>query len=130
MSDSDLDLIAQVYRAFDTRDLTLVERLFAPDIQIRQTTELPWGGHYRGRPGAVEFLTKLLAHVDSKVLHERTFQAGDRVVQIGRSVGNTLAGNAFDVPEVHVWQVRDGLVVGFEAYVDTPALRAALGDPR
>jgi ketosteroid isomerase-like protein len=35
-------------------------------------------------------------------------------------------GAPFDIPEVHVWELRDGKVVGFRAYIDTPAMLEAL----
>jgi uncharacterized protein len=126
VSAADLDLVAQVYRAFEARDFTVINRLFDPDIEIHQTAELPWGGHHRGHSGAVEFFSTLLAHVDSKVVPERMFAAGDDVVQVGRTVGTTKQGDPFDVEEVHVWHLRSGLVVGLDAYIDTPAMLTAL----
>jgi ketosteroid isomerase-like protein len=35
-------------------------------------------------------------------------------------------GAPFDVPEAHVWELRDGKVVRFTVYIDTPAMLAAL----
>ncbi|MFG1791350.1 nuclear transport factor 2 family protein [Nocardia sp. NPDC049149] len=112
--------------AFEARDFTVINRVFDPDIEIRQTAQLPWGGHHRGHPGAVEFFSTLLAHIDSKVVPERMFVAGDAIVQVGRTVGTTKQGTAFDVEAVHIWQLRSGRVVGFQAYIDTPAMLAAL----
>ncbi|WP_107655684.1 nuclear transport factor 2 family protein [Nocardia suismassiliense] len=127
MPPSSLDLIAQVYRAFDTRDFGVIPRLFAPDIDINQADELPWGGHHHGHAGAVRFFTTLLAHIDSTVISEQLFAAGDAVVQVGRTTGMTIPdGIAFDLPEVHVWHVRDGLIAGYDAYIDTPAMLTAL----
>jgi ketosteroid isomerase-like protein len=58
---------------------------------------------------------------------ERFVEAGDQIVQIGRTRGQARAtGRTFDVPEVHVWTMRHGKVVRFEAYVDHPAMLAAL----
>ncbi|MFC9897263.1 nuclear transport factor 2 family protein [Nocardia sp. NPDC127579] len=127
MPQSDLDTIAQVYQAFTTRDFGVIPRLFDPDIVIAQADELPWGGHFRGHAGAVEFFTTLLAHLDSTVDSQQMFAAGDRVVQVGRTTGTTVPGGiAFDVPEVHVWQLRAGRITSYEAYIDTPAMLAAL----
>ncbi|MFJ4658934.1 nuclear transport factor 2 family protein [Nocardia sp. NPDC088792] len=127
MSHTNLDIIAQVYHAFDTRDFGVIPRLFDPGIEIHQTAELPWGGIYRGHEGAIEFFTTLLAAIDSKVSSEYLFAAGEDVVQIGRTAGTTRSGGVpFDVPEVHVWHLRAGRVVGYDAYIDTPVLLAAL----
>ncbi|WP_029896153.1 nuclear transport factor 2 family protein [Nocardia brasiliensis] len=131
MSPTNLDLIAQVYQAFETRDFGVIARLFDPDIEINQTAELPWGGHYHGHAGAVRFLTTLLSHIDSTVLSEHLFAAGPDVVQIGRTTGTTMPGGApFDIPEVHIWRLRNGLIVGYDAYLDTPAMLAALAARR
>lgn len=68
-----------------------------------------------------------LAAVDSGVDLERFLDAGDQVVQIGRTRGQARATDkTFDVLEMHVWTVRHGRVVRFEAYVDNPAMLAAL----
>ncbi|WP_433603082.1 nuclear transport factor 2 family protein [Nocardia sp. CA-135953] len=130
-SHPNLDLIARAYQAFDDRDYSVIPRVFDPEIEINQAAELPWGGHHHGHRGAVEFFTTLLAHIDSKVTCEHLFAVGDAVVQSGRTSGTTrTAGTAFDVPEVHVWSLREGRVVGFDAYIDTPAMPATLGAGR
>jgi uncharacterized protein len=128
MSESNLDVITGVYRAFQARDFGVVERYFHPDVEIVQTSQLPWGGRHHGHEGAITFFRTLLAHVEPDVEVERLFAAGDDVVQIGHTRGKTVAtGTPFDVTEVHVWRLRDGLVVRYEAYIDTPAMLGALG---
>ncbi|RDI55622.1 nuclear transport factor 2 family protein [Nocardia mexicana] len=128
MSQQNLEIIGQVYRAFETRDFGVVPRLFDPDIEIRQTDELPWGGRYLGHDGAIAFFRKLLAVVDGQAVSEYMFPAGDRVVQVGRTKGVTVDGRVpYDVAEVHVWQLRGDKIVAFEAYIDTPAMLTTLG---
>jgi ketosteroid isomerase-like protein len=61
------------------------------------------------------------------VTTESLFAAGDHVVQAGRTRGKALAnGASFDIPEVHVWELRDGKVVRYQVYIDTPAMLDAL----
>ncbi len=65
--------------------------------------------------------------IDSRVTIERFIDAGDHVA-VGRTRGRTRAGGvAFDLAVVHVWTVRDGRLAGLEVYIDTPAMREALG---
>src|SRR5262249_12593682 len=67
-------------------------------------------------------------HIQSQVVMENLFSAGDHVVQTGRTHGTVVANGAtFDIPETHVWEVRDGKVVALRAYIDTPAMLEALG---
>ncbi len=103
-------------------------RVCHPDVTITQAEELPWGGHFVGRDGLIDFVTKLITNIDSKVTPEGLFEAGDRVIQRGRTRGTARAtGTEFDVAEVHVWTVRDGKVVAAEFHIDTPAMLDALG---
>jgi hypothetical protein len=74
-----------------------------------------------------QFFARLRDAIDSTVTVERFIDAGDHVAAVGRTAGRTRAGVAFDVAIVHVWAVRDGRIAGFEAYIDTPAMLAALG---
>jgi uncharacterized protein len=119
--------IRRVYDAMTSRDANVMQELFAGDITLRQSPQLPWGGEYKGLDGAFTFFLKLVEHIDSQVTTESLFAAGDHVVQTGRTRGTVVAnGASFDVAEVHVWEVQDGKVVGFQAYIDTPAKLDAL----
>jgi len=98
-----------------------------PALTITQADELPWGGHFVGRDGLMDFVTKLISTIGSKVEHQGLFEAGDRVIQQGRTRGTVHAtGVEFDIAEVHVWTVRDRRVVAAEFYIDTPAMLDAL----
>lgn len=48
----------------------------------------------------------------------------DRSHPRGKALAN---GASFDIPEVHVWELRDGKVVRYRVYIDTPAMLDALG---
>ena len=70
----------------------MLERLH-PDVEIRQTELVPWGGHYRGHEGAREFFGRVLGAIDSTVTVERFIDAGDHVAAVGRTRGRTRAGD-------------------------------------
>ncbi|HMF03797.1 MAG TPA: nuclear transport factor 2 family protein [Acidimicrobiia bacterium] len=128
MSEQNIDVIRRVYEAMKNRDANVMQELFAEDIHVSQTPLLPWGGEYEGRDGAFTFFLTLVEHIQSQVTVENLFSAGDHVVQTGRTRGTVVAnGTTFDVPEAHVWEVRDGKVTAFHAYIDTPAMLEALG---
>jgi ketosteroid isomerase-like protein len=126
--DYNIALVRRIYEAFATRDTDVIQELFALDVRISQSAELPWGGEYEGHDGAFTFFLKLLENIESQVTTESLYAAGDHVVQTGRTRGKVLANGAtFDIPEVHVWELRDGRVVRYQVYIDTPAMLDALG---
>jgi hypothetical protein len=63
--------------------------------------------------------------VDSRVTTERFVEAGDQIVQIGRTQGQVRAQERRST-EVHVWTLRQGKIVRFEAYTDHPTMLPAL----
>ena len=127
MNQQNIDVIERVYEAMKKRDAGVMQELFAEDIHVWQSPDLPWGGDYEARDGAFTFFLNLVEHIHSQVTTESLFAAGNHVVQTGRTRGTVVANGApFDIPEVHVWELRDGKVVEFRAYIDTPAMLEAL----
>jgi ketosteroid isomerase-like protein len=123
-----IETVRRIYDAFARGDLEAVMNECAADAVITQDPALPWGGRFVGRDGIAEFASKLIGSIDSKVETEQLFQAGDHVVQQGRTKGTVRHnGAAYDIPECHVWTLRDGVVVSAEFYIDSPAMLAALG---
>jgi hypothetical protein len=89
------------------------------------------GGKYHGHDGVLTFFLTIVEHIDSKVVHDVIYAAGDHVVQRGRTQGTVKAnGASFDVAETHLYELheRDGdiKIARFESYIDTPAMLAAL----
>lgn len=124
-----VDTIRNAYESFARKDALALTRLFDPEFEIRQTTLLPWGGTYHGFEGFTSFASKLFAHIESLPAIEEYIEAGDTVVAIGRIRGHVKASNReFDIRVVHVWTMRDGRALRFEAYIDTPAMLEALGE--
>ncbi|WAS94587.1 nuclear transport factor 2 family protein [Nannocystis punicea] len=122
-----VEVVKQVYAAFGRRDLAAVLALYAADVQIDQSPEVPWGDHYEGHAGAQAFFARLLQAVDSTLALERFIDAGEHVVALGRTRGVLRAsGHRFDVPIAHVWQIRDGLVVRIRYCIDNPTMLAAM----
>ena len=127
----DVAVVREMYAAFERADLARTLELCAPDVTVRQSTAVPWGGTYHGRDGVAAFLVALATHLDSRPVHERLVTDGaGGVVQVGRTRGTVRAtGAPFDVAEVHVWTLRDGRVTRFEAYLDAEPMLRALAVP-
>jgi len=127
MAENNRQIISNLYAAFARRDLQSLMQWIDPQAEITQTTLLPWGGTFQGQQGLMSFAGKLLASVDAQVEMQEFVEAGDCVVAIGHTRGHTRATNReFDVRAVHVWTMRDGKVLRFEAYIDTPKMLEAL----
>ena len=92
-----------------------------PRVEWRAPESVPWGGTFHGREGVGEFLAKVFdqpAEFSRELLEY--LDAGERVVVLLRQMGRPKGGGGgYDVPEVHVWTVRDGKIVQFEGYFDT-----------
>ncbi len=59
---------------------------------------------------------------------ERLIDSGVHVVAVGWTQGTVNANGAgYRVPIVHVWKVRDGLVMQARFFIDNPAMLEALG---
>jgi ketosteroid isomerase-like protein len=124
------ELVARIYDAMAARDLDSLVQMLDPAVTVWQTEELPWGGSYEGTDGFAEFAIKLVSTITSAVEIERLYEAGDHVVQAGRTRGTVNAtGVEFDIAETHIWDVRDGKAMSMRAYIDTPAMLEALDSP-
>jgi ketosteroid isomerase-like protein len=121
------DVVARIYDAMRAQDLETLLALIDPSVTVWQTELLPWGGSYEGIDGFGEFAMKLLGSITSAVEVEQLYEAGDHVVQNGRTRGTVNGtGAAFDVAETHVWEVRGGKACSLRSYIDTPAMLEAL----
>jgi uncharacterized protein len=123
----DVETVAEIYRACARGDLASALMAMADEVEVSQSAELPWGGRYAGRGGFQEFLVKIREQLDSRVVLEQFIDAGEKVVAVGRTLGKARHTQLeFDVPIVHVWTFKEGLVVRFESYIDNATMLAAL----
>jgi ketosteroid isomerase-like protein len=123
-------LIQRVYAAFEAHDFAALPALFDADVVIRQSSELPWGGEFRGLPGAVQFFTGLLESIDTAVEVAQLIDAGDAIVEVGRTRGvASRTGLRLDVAEAHVYTIADGKVTRMEAFVHHPDMLPSIGEP-
>ena len=75
----------------------------------------------------LELVRSTLTELDTAVEIEQLFRAGDDVIQVGRSVGSVHStGHVLDVPECHIWTIRDGTIHAARFYIDSSAVMAAL----
>src|SRR5262249_5151374 len=71
MSRNRIEVVRAGYEAFNCGDIQAVFALLHPDVELYQSTEVPWGGLYKGLAQAREFCTKLSRTIESKVVTEQ-----------------------------------------------------------
>ena len=130
MERSPLDVVTDIYDAFARQDFRAVLDLVDASIVVTQDPALPWGGRFVGHEGFGAFALNLLTHIDSAVTVESMFQAGDTVVQFGRTAGTTRStGTQFDMRECHIWTVREGRAVAAQFFIESDTMLRALAAP-
>lgn len=122
------NLVERMYEAFAKAGLDTMLAAAAPDIVLEQDPALPWGGRYEGPTGIAEFFMKLVGTSETGITTEALFEAGDKVIQYGRSSGTVRANGAtFDIPECHVWTLDGDRVTKIEFFIDSTSMIEALG---
>ena len=128
MSVENLSLVREAYVAHTRGDHAAIFAFLHPEVEITQTSLLPWGGTHRGHEGARTFFQKLAEHTEAMPEPTEYIPAGDDVAVYGRLKGRARkSGRAIDLAIIHVWTLKDGKAVKFTAYIDTPAMLTALG---
>ncbi|MDP3545107.1 MAG: nuclear transport factor 2 family protein [Phreatobacter sp.] len=123
-----IEVIKAAYDAYGRRDFQAIAALYHPQCELYQSEQLPWGGVYGGHAGLQQFFERLTGAIDTRIVGEVLFEAGDRVVSVGRTRGVARASKTpFELPAVHVYTVDDGTIRRYEAYVDTPGMLQAIG---
>jgi ketosteroid isomerase-like protein len=127
MSRENVEIVERLYDAFQRRDVPEILSRLAPEVEISQSADLPWGGAFKGVDQFVLFFRNLTQHIHSNLVFERFLDSGNHVAAIGRTQGTVVAtGQPFDVPIVHLWHFRDGKVLSFQPYIDNPTMQQAL----
>jgi ketosteroid isomerase-like protein len=122
------EVVHRAYEAFAAGDLEAMLEISAPGVVLTQDDALPWGGRYVGGEGVADFFLRLVGTIDSQVIPETIFAAGQTVIQHGRTRGTVReTGAAFDIPECHVFRIEDGKIAGVDFYIDSDAMLEALG---
>lgn len=127
MTSENIQIIADLYRAHAERDVPTLLALCHPEIEILQTELLPWGGHYRGTSGMLNFISKLTQYIEGVPEPQQFIEAENAIAVYGRLMGRLKTNNQpFDIRIIHIWTLQDQKVRRFEAFIDTPAILNAL----
>jgi uncharacterized protein len=127
--EANVRLIRELYDAFSRGDVAAVLNSLDPqaELSFEGPGAIPWAGNWHGREGWVKFFRTLGENADEITLQMEPFAAqGDNVVTAGRYRARVKrTGRRIDSPLVHLWTVRDGMVVKCLELTDTAAEAAA-----
>jgi len=124
MSQSNVDLIRNLYAAFARGDGPTVIAAMDPAIVWNEAENFPYAdrGPYVGPAAVAEgVFSRLATEWDHfQAVPAEFLDAGDTVVVLGRYKGTYNAtGFPLDAQFAHIWRLRDQKIAAFQQYVDT-----------
>jgi len=128
MSQANVDLIRNVFMAWQAGAIEQLDELLAPDVEWHPTA-LSDAGHpiYRGHKGVhdwVDAVTSRRGEIRNEISEMRDL--GDRVLVLGRVIEKIDDRTRVDAELAWLFHVYDGLVARGEGFVSrTEAFRAA-----
>jgi ketosteroid isomerase-like protein len=119
VDDDHVELLRDLYTAFNARDVDAVLAGLHPDVDWPNAFE---GGRVVGHAGVGDYWRRQFAQIDPRVEPRRFTDAGDgRVAVAVHQVVRALDGTVLADREVtHVYAFRDGLI-GRMDIIDSPA---------
>jgi len=122
-------LVLSVYDAFRRGDVATILNHLDPQVEwnYEGPAAIPFAGIHHDRESVAKFFEAIAGTMDEIKLHMEPFAAqGDNVVTSGRYQARVKpTGKRVDVPLVHLWTIRNGMVVRYQNLTDTAATAAA-----
>jgi ketosteroid isomerase-like protein len=129
MSQENIEVVLDMFRAFRERDDDAIFRRYAPDIEWDLRGYSPWAEEqlFRGRDGIREFFRKWLEDFEEFTSTARDpVDVGEQVVvTVTDSARGKRSGAPLGRVTAHVWTFRDGKVARIQIFDSrTDALEA------
>jgi ketosteroid isomerase-like protein len=119
----DLQKIKDVYAAFYVGDVPKILSVMSPDIDWIQycPQPIPFGGHYHGHDGLIQFFTKVGQNCEVEQYDTREFQmAADVIIVEGwQRVKARPTGKSWETNFVHIYTLENDMVVKVREYYNT-----------
>ena len=123
------EVVRRQYLASAAGGLAALRATLAPDVEWTEMAGFPLAGTYRTPEGVTSHVMEALGRDwDGWTAHDDHYVVdGEDVVVLARyTARHRSTGKALAVRVAHHFVVRGGLVVRFEQFVDTAAVRAAM----
>jgi ketosteroid isomerase-like protein len=124
MAQSNLEKIRELYAALQRGDGPAALGTLDPEIVWHEAENFPYADRSPYK-GPAEVLNGLFARLATEwngftATPEAFYDAGDAILVTGRYTGTYLKTNlAIDAQFAHLWQLKDGRIIGFQQYADT-----------
>ena len=130
--DKSVDIMKALYKSIAAGDDAPLVAAMDSRIEWREAENSPYAGGnpYIGPEAAGKGVFEPLAadFEDFTVTPLRFIDGGDTIVVEGRYRGTRRGtGQLLDAQFVHVWELRNGRLVGFQQYTDTKQWAEAMG---
>jgi len=121
--DAPEDLVASIYRAFNTGDVDGALGALDPDVEWRTPASLPWSeGACRGRDGVARYFGAFAAALETASVTPESIDGAGTGVVVARGVERAQVrstGRTFEALFAHVWHVAGERVVAMEGVAGT-----------
>jgi ketosteroid isomerase-like protein len=120
VAEANVEALQRGYEALNRGDLSVVLELLHPDIAWHEPGDSPEAGTYQGRDSFERFFRGWIDSFDGfQVEPEQVVERGDKLIAVVHQSGRGRAsGIRVDARLAHVWTVRDGRAVRWEAVAD------------
>ena len=127
MSEENVTLVRRSFEAFGRGDIPGVLDTMDPEIEWHDPNVLPYGGSHRGHEAMAQHIQQFAGHFEQlRVEPEQFLDAAEHVVVLGRFSGRA-SGGEFEVPFVHIWEMRGGKALRVDTHTDTASVLRAIG---
>jgi ketosteroid isomerase-like protein len=125
---SNIELIRKFYDAFKNKESEKYPLFCDENIEWITMDGMPNGGIYVGLKAIFDdyFPCMLKNFSEFHVFTEKFLDAVDHVIVIGRYQGISKKGRNFDVPFLHVYQIKDNKITQFRQFTDTKKIQDSL----
>jgi ketosteroid isomerase-like protein len=117
MPPDNVQVVRELYDAWNRRDYAAAQAAFDPEIEVEMSTESVLDGTYRGYSGLTELMRFWGAFADFRSDIQEVLAAGDDVFITVRHYGRgKSSGVEVQMENWQVFTVRDGRIVRYRIY--------------
>jgi len=128
VSQENVEFVRQRFDAYNRGDTAGIIALTHLDAEWWDRVDDPWATVHQGRDACIQHLVEITEDAELRVEAMDFIDAGDLVVVPVRLVGRgRTSGVPFDEREVHVFRLREGLVIETREYRELSEALKAVG---